>query len=266
MIENKVHFRNAGFTLVEVLVASTIGAFIALVAVSALRTITTGAKMLDTNLEAAAEVRFASKMIHTDLVNLYRDKDQRNTRLIGFAGESGDATGSHVVLYTVGRAKARIDEAEGDVYEVEYYLAKDREGGDDGPQTSVLMRRLWPYPDEEALDPGGILTVIAENIDVFEIRYFDGEEWASEWPEEMETLPQLVEINIVAQPPGRGDMVMESITVNLVRSVGAMASLMGPGQQTQGSEQGPAQGQGSGQGPTQGPSSGQGPTQGPTGR
>jgi general secretion pathway protein J len=229
--KNKVHFGNAGFTLVEVLVASTMGAFIALVAVSALRTITTSAKMLDTNLDAAAEVRFASKMIQTDLVNLYRDRDRKNTKLIGFAEESGDATSSYIVVYTVGRTKARIDEAEGDVYEVEYYLTKNDETESGEGRTSVLMRRLWPYPDEEALEAHGVLTAIAENIDVFEIRYFDGEEWTIEWPEEMETLPQLVEINIVAQPVG-GDAAMESITVNLFRSVGATAGLIGPGEET----------------------------------
>ena len=254
MTKNEVHFENGGFTLVEVLIASTMGAFIALVAVSALRTITTGAKMLDTNLDVAAEVRFASKMIQTDLVNLYRDKEPRNTRLIGLAGESGDTTSSYIVLYTVGRAKARIDEAEGDVYEVEYHLKENDEAeGGQGPG-SVLMRRLWPYPDKEALDPGGVVTVIAENIDVFEVRYFDGQEWSSEWPEEMETLPQLVEINIVAQPPEGGDMVMESIMVNLVRSVGATLGLVGMEQEGQSGQQGDEQ------------SSGQGPTGGPTGR
>jgi general secretion pathway protein J len=238
VIESRVHFRNAGFTLVEVLVASTLGAFIALVAVSALRAITTSAKMLDTNLEVAAEVRFASNMVQTDLVNLYRDKDQKNTRLIGMAGESGDETTSYLVLYTVGRTKARIDKPEGDVYEVEYYLARDQQVENEQGQTSVLMRRLWPYPDKEQVKPGGVLTVIAENIDVFQVRYFDGQDWANEWPEEMETLPQLVEVNIVARPPGGGDMVTESITVNLVRSVGTLAGAIGTGKQTETSGQG----------------------------
>jgi type II secretion system protein J len=214
------------------------GAFIALVAVSALRTITTSAKILDTNLETAGEVRFASKMIQTDLVNLYRDKNRENTRLIGIAGESGDeASSSYVVLYTVGRAKARAAQPEGDVYEVEYFLQRNREAEDEQEQASVLMRRVWPYPDKQQVEPGGILTVIAQNIDVFEVRYFDGQEWAREWPEEMESLPQLVEINIVARPPGRSDMVIESTTVNLLRSVGAVAGLVGTQQQTGGGEQ-----------------------------
>ena len=42
------------------------------------------------------------------------------------------------------------------------------------------MRRLWPNPDKER-DPGGILTVIAEDIEVFGVRFFDGMQWQMDW-------------------------------------------------------------------------------------
>ena len=198
----------------EVLVASTIGAFIALVAVGTLRTITASAERVDSNIEAAAEVRFASNMLARDLVNLYRNQNFRNMKLVGMANESDEGS-SLLTFYTVGRAKARFDQPESDVYEVEYYLVKDKE-------KSTLFRRLWPNPDPNDEDPGGILTVIAEDIEFFEVRFFDGQEWSDEWPEEMELIPQLVEVNIVAKPPSRGSPAMDSIMVNLVRSTGAM--------------------------------------------
>jgi len=251
--EKKSHLKSAGFTLVEVLVASTIGTFVALVAVSALRAITTSATMLDGNVEIAAEVRFASKIIQSDLVNIYRDKDQRNVKLIGMAGESGGGISSYMVFYTVSRAKARSDQPEGDVYEVEYFLTKDEFAEGEEGQKSALMRRLWPYPDEQELEPGGILTAIAENIEVFQVRFFDGQEWSDEWPEEMEALPQLLELNIVAKPSGRANPAMTSITVNLARSVAAAASLIGPEQQAESSQQRGAQGSGSESGTQGGP-------------
>ncbi len=198
----------------EVLVASTIGAFIALVAVGTLRTITASAERVDSNIGAAAEVRFASNMLARDLVNLYRNQNFRNMKLVGMANESDEGS-SLLTFYTVGRAKARFDQPESDVYEVEYYLVKDKE-------KSALFRRLWPNPDPNDEDPGGILTVIAEDIEFFEVRFFDGQEWSDEWPEEMELIPQLVEVNIVAKPPSRGSPAMDSIMVNLVRSTGAM--------------------------------------------
>ena len=199
--------------MVEVLVASTIGSFIALVAVGSLRVIIGGSEAVENNINSAAEVRFAAGMIARDLVNFYRADDYSNTRFIGTIEELDDGSStSYIVFYTVGRTKARVDQPEGDIYEVEYYVTKDEE-------ESVLMRRLWPNPHEE-LEPGGILTVIAENIEVFNIRYFDGEEWAEEWPEESQSMPQLAEITLVGKQIGRAAPMMESVLVNFVRAQG----------------------------------------------
>jgi general secretion pathway protein J len=222
--------RKTGFTLVEALVASTIGAFIALVAVGTLRTITTSAEIAQENIESAAEVGFASKMIARDLQNLYRQQNFRNTKLVGMANDSDEGS-SILTFYMVGRAKARIDQPEGDVYEVEYYLVKNEDN-------SSLFRRLWPNPDPNDENPGGILSVIAEDIEFFQVRFFDGEEWAEEWPEEMQVVPQLIEVNIVAKQPKRGSPAMDSITVNLVRSAGATVEALESGDQGSGAEQG----------------------------
>lgn len=212
----------------EALVASTIGAFIALVAVGTLRTVTTSAEIVDENIEAAAEVRFASNMISNDLVNLYREQNFRNMKLIGAINKS-DESSSILTFYTVGRAKARIDQPEADVYEVEYFLKRIEEKSD-------LYRRLWPNPDPNDEDPGGILSVIAENIEFFEVRFFDGEEWANEWPEEMEVTPQLMEVNIVGKQPSRGNPATESIMFNLVRSAGTTLETVESGGQSFGGQ------------------------------
>ena len=224
----KIYLRKTGFTLVEALVASTIGSFIALVAVGTLRTITVSAERVDSNIEAASEVRFASNMISRDLVNLYREQNFRNMKLVGIANES-DPGSSFLTFYTVGRAKARIDQPEADVYEVEYYLVKDEE-------KSALYRRLWPNPDPNDENPGGILSIIAENIELFQVRFFDGEEWSEEWPEEMEVTPQLIEVNIIGKQQKWGDPAMDSIMVNLVRSTGAMLETPESGEQSSGEQ------------------------------
>lgn len=197
--------------MVEVLAASMIGVFIALVAMSTLRAISASAEMVDSNINVAAEVRFASSIISRDLLNLYRDTNIKNTRLIGRVIESDEGGVSCLTFYTVGKIKARNDQPEGDVYEAEYFLLQSEE-------KSVLCRRLWPNPDPNEVDLRGILTVIAEDIEVFAVRYFDGEEWQIEWPEEMESVPELVEVNIAAKRPGRTDMTVESFIVNFPRS------------------------------------------------
>jgi type II secretion system protein J len=205
-----MYSKKAGFTLVEIMVASTIGAFVALVAVSTLKTVIASSEMLDTAVDAASEVRYASNMVKRDLVNLYRDPNYANTRLVGTIEELSEYNTSYLVFYTLNRTKARPYEPEGDLYEVEYYLVQNED-------TSSLMRRLWPNPNE-AFEPGGVLTTIAENIEIFEVRYFDGEEWYAEWPEDMQALPQLIEVNIVAKQQSRGNPIMESFIINTVRS------------------------------------------------
>jgi len=221
----EIYPKRTGFTLVEVLVASTIGVFIALVAVGALRAITASVEMVDSNINAAAEVRFAAQMIASDLQNLYDDENIENTKFIGTLEDLGqDSYTSYLIFYTLGRTKARIDQPEGDLYEVEYYLMKDEE-------SSLLMRRLWPNPSKD-FEPGGILTVIAEDINTFEVQYFDGEEWSSEWPEEMQALPDLVSISIVARQLNRANPPSETIIVNLSRSEAGDTSILGGGEQT----------------------------------
>ena len=200
--------------------ATTIGAFLILVAIGALRAISTSAKIVTDNIDLAAEVRFASSLIVRDLANLYRDPNSTNMRFVGTVEESPQGTTSFLTFYTVARTKARPDQPEGDVYEVEYYLVTDEE-------QSILFRRQWPYPDpNDTAEPSGVLTAIAENIDVFEVRYFDGTEWSDEWPEEMQTVPQLVEVNIVGKQMGRASPLVESIMANLVRSVGDTATAL----------------------------------------
>lgn len=220
--------------MVEVMVAVTIGGFIMLVAVGTLKAITSSAEMVDSNISAAAEVRFASNMLSRDLVNFYRNENIENTKLIGTVEETGQGSISYLVFYTISRAKARSNQPEGDIYEVEYYLMKDED-------KSLLMRRLWPNPNEED-EPGGILSVIAEDIDVFQVRYFDGEEWSGEWPEEMDVLPQLIEVNIVATPPSRGTPVMESFIANFTRFVVGAVDASESGGQEQGGQGGGGQG------------------------
>ncbi len=208
----KMYLRKTGFTLVEVLVATTIGTFIALVAIGALRAVTVGAQVVEANINTAAEVRFAAKTIRHDLVNMYRTANKRNTKFIAMADNSGAVPTSYLVFYAVNRTKARSQQPEGDVYEVEYYVKVDED-------KSMLMRRLWPNPTDD-LEPGGMLSVIAEGIEVFEARYFDGTEWTYEWPEEMTALPLLVELNIAATQERTGRPVTETIYVNFARSTG----------------------------------------------
>ena len=88
-----------GFTLIEVLAASMIGVFVALVAIGTLKAVSISAEVVDANIRTAAEVRFASNMITNDLVNLYRG---RNMKLIGTIEQTDTDNVGHLTFYTIG--------------------------------------------------------------------------------------------------------------------------------------------------------------------
>lgn len=217
-----IRLRHRGFTLAEVLVASTISGFIAIVAVGAMNAIARTAQTVNRVSEVNAEVRFAARMIAQDLANLYRDANPDNVKLIGVSQVSETGAPPHLCFYTVGRAKARADQPEGDVYEVEYFLGNLEESepgqvsGGSEEDSTVLFRRLWPNPDKDR-EARGILTPIAENIGIFYLRFYDGQEWHGEWIEETRTLPTLVELTLGTTPPEKGDPVLETFTMAFPR-------------------------------------------------
>ncbi len=204
-----------GFTLLEVMVASVIGAFIALVSVGALRAVTAGQAMVNTNIAAADELRYAVELIRSDLANVYRDGSANAMKFVGAFAESDENMITSLTMRIVSLANARRNEPEGDIHEVHYYLME-------GEDKSFLMRRIYPLVGTETEEelPGGVLTAIAENIVGFELMYFDGEEWVPEWPAELNRLPEMVEIVLatVEEKQGRqGNLVARRILASFPR-------------------------------------------------
>ena len=200
--------RFSGFTLLEVMVASIIAGFVALTAVAALHGVTRTRARIDELGTAAGELHYAAGLIRADLENLYRARQITDTRLEG-SDDSDRGGQSRLICWTVSTAKARPDQPEGDLYEAEYRLVR-RENG------TALIRRLWPNPDR-ARQAGGVVTVIAEGIEIFEVRFFDGKEWQPEWTAEQKTLPEQVAV-VLALPVRDGkEKLQESFFVNFTR-------------------------------------------------
>jgi len=189
--------KHEAFTLLEVMIASVMGTFVALVALGSLRTVTAAKQLVAENSSLSDELTFAARRIHTDLVNLYRDGDRSSVKFVGTIEQDDFGAVKNIVFRTVSMTKARPEDTEGDVYEVHYFLRRDDEG-------SVLARRYCPIVGVEEQDEslGGILTIIAEDIVEFDLQYFDESSWVEEWSETEAELPQLVQVTMSA---GTGD-------------------------------------------------------------
>jgi len=244
--------RHNGFTLAEVLVASTLSGFIAIVAVAAMNAVSNTAQTVSRVSEIDGEIRFAARMIAQDLANLYRDPNPENMKLLGVSQGADSPGPPFLTFHTVGRAKARTDQPEGDVYEVEYFLGTRQEqdlgslSGGTSEEPTVLFRRLWPNPDKER-PPRGVLTPISGNIGIFYMRFYDGQEWRGEWTEEMRMLPKLIEVTLGTVPPEKGDPVLEIFTVAFPRMAEVAGTNLpqegtGEGGQPSGSQQSGNQG------------------------
>lgn len=181
-----------GFTLLEMIISSVLGAFIAIVALSGLRSVTAARGAIDKHSEAVDELRIAAEQIRADLVNV--QPVGRAIRFEGLLEQSGSVSSPRLIFRTFSRKKARMDQPESELYEIEYFVTDDKKG-------KSLMRRVCPivginsWVAQEKTD-GGILEVVAEPIVGLDIMYFDNGNWSSQWSAENMRPPQLVLVQI----------------------------------------------------------------------
>jgi type II secretion system protein J len=214
------------FTLIEVVLALLIGSFIAVIAFGALKGVSTSSKRLNSHIESSSEINYICDKIKQDLNNLFKDKKAENRKFVCELVETEGMPSSRLLFYTVSCNKARKLEPEGDVYEVEYRLIENEDG------QTLFVRRLWPNPDKEN-QPGGVMTVLARNVKAFSVKCHDGTEWLTQWPEENDKLPALVEISVLATVGDSDKILTESVIINLLRNQGDQAILDSTEEETQ---------------------------------
>ena len=190
--------KNKAFTLVEVLLASLISVFVTLTAVAVMRTVISAKEKTINFINVNDKLRFAGQMIKKDIANIYRDKNKEGMKFIAeiLPAQANQMPTQSLMLNTIRRTKARPAEPETDVYEVQYFLKYN----DLRDSASLMMRtcpRIAGIEEEKDLS-AGIVILLAEDIESFDLRFFDGKQWQLTWPEDMENLPELVELNISA--------------------------------------------------------------------
>ncbi|MBN1845980.1 MAG: prepilin-type N-terminal cleavage/methylation domain-containing protein [Sedimentisphaerales bacterium] len=214
-----------GFTLLEILVATIIAAFISVTAVAALRAVIGSQEKLEERLRVNAELRYAAHQIRQDCMNFYRSRDPRQTKLVATLDRAGGVPSSRIVFYLTNTLKARRDYPEGDLYEVEYFLEaqEPQDGAEVTEDSLVLMRRLWPNPNADAR-PAGVVAAVARGILIFSVRYYDGQEWLEEWPAERQDLPQAVMVDLATKTPRSNELLTEKMLIRPPRWPGSQPS------------------------------------------
>ena len=207
--------RQSGFTLVELVAATTLTVLIAGSTVAILRS--TGAVRQRVNAQTALQhrARTAVTTIATALRNAYRSGGDQGV-LEGTNAWADDTPADRVRFFTVSRRTIRQGQPESDVRECEFFLCELTE---DMPP--VLMQRIDSTRNEKP-DGGGVVRCVAENIVGMDLAYHDGQQWQDEWPEQTKGWPIAIRIRLaVLGEAGPTAVWTTSRIVNFPRRPGA---------------------------------------------
>ncbi len=177
--------------MLEVILAAVLTAFVAMVAVAGLRSISMTRTTISQASEAADSLRCAAEILERDLASVVCNQG------IIFEGIAADWSigmppSLRMRVYQVD-SPARPNAPESDLYEVEYSLLQSED-------KRLFVRRICPLvgvEEDRTETSGGVLTVLSESIVDFQMQYFDGSQWLDYWLTETE-LPQLVLITLLA--------------------------------------------------------------------
>ncbi len=179
-----------GFTLLELVVAASLVGLVAAAGVTLTNQL--GEARLRAERAAAhhAEADAAISAIGTALQNLFRNHERRPLAFVGTQQTLDGRPADRLRFFTVSDAPVRPGSPESDVHEVEFYLEAAEENG-----PAVLMQRTDPTRNAEP-DGGGVLERVAGQIVALSFEYFDGQQWAVDWPEDLSRLPVAVRVRV----------------------------------------------------------------------
>ena len=194
---------NAGFTLLELLVAIAVLAMISTLIYSAfagMRSSKEGIERLnDRHHEGREAMRRLTRELQSAYISKHRPADTGamvvNTAFVGKRGTPAD----RIDFNSFSSRRYDRDSHVSDQCELSYYGARDPKN----PDVLDLVRRIDAYPDIEP-DKGGRVDVVATDIDLFDLEYLDALTglWAEEWDSTQATdqpdrLPIQVRITLV---------------------------------------------------------------------
>lgn len=179
----------AAFTLVELIVATTLTVLVAGSTVAILRSTSAACQRADKQLELQQQARSGVLAIATALRNAHRQSD-KDTSLEGLDDWLEDAPADRIRFFTVSHKTIRLGQPESDVKECQFFLTElpDRD-------LPALMRRTDPTRNERP-DDGGVIELVAENVLGLNLTYHDSIAWRDDWPEDTRDWPVAVRIEL----------------------------------------------------------------------
>lgn len=171
--------RNAGFTLIEIMVATAIASIIMVMMYASYRSIFNSIMRSTGHAEFYENVNLAISKIDQDISNTYYAKNNKNIRFT-CEDEGGNSV---LTLASVNHTDTSISGSlntpnhVSDVREVSYYLKQDRATA--GLFTLIKKEKI-NYWEEEAID-GGTENILLPNVVSLKFDFHRGEQWDENW-------------------------------------------------------------------------------------
>ncbi len=217
-----------GFTLVEVIVASVITAFVMGSVSMSLAQLSRAKSTTKERLDAYLRADVALESLRRDVASVLRSDDLFWTRLLiedsSITTPLGQLDRDQILLFTTRmRPLHDIDfNGEGVEYETQYRIEVD----DLGP---VLWQRRDSVPDEHP-DAGGMLTPLVEGIIGLMIEAYDGIQWYDDWDSDNDGLPWALRLTVTASGHRNAEDVFEA-PVAILSTIVAIDRVVPPPQE-----------------------------------
>lgn len=195
---------NSAFTLVELMLATVIGALVVIVALSAYRNVSRSRTEADYYSRLMAHGRYALDRIRDDLANFYPCITDNGISFVGTPTTTAAEIHSDQLRFYIAadpKIEKNLDrytvdspeQTAGDLYEIEYQLKFN-----ENDHIAALYRRIGPLTNPQQGNPAGRLTQIAQNIKSLQFEYYEksSNHWISQWQND-QAAPELVRVSML---------------------------------------------------------------------
>lgn len=178
-----------GFTLVELLLAATLGVLVVAAAFSSISVVLKGYRDYKDRSIIYEPARAALTRMSREISSAFLSPHGGKTRFIGIDQQVEGLAVDEMIFLSVINKPQYSGEPMSDVCEVHYYIDFD-------PETPErwLQVRYDPTPDDDPLT-GGMSYLLGPHIVAMSMLYFDGSYWVAEWDSEQD-IPMAISITI----------------------------------------------------------------------
>ena len=206
-----------GFTLIEMIVAGVVTAFVVGAVAMSLSQLTRAKSTCKHRLDAHLRADAAMNSLRRDIASVIRTDDLFWTRLVinddQVSSPLGTLDRDEILVYNNAIRPTRDIKyhGEGMEFESQYRVAEDRQG-------PVLWQRRDAVPDEFERG-GGTAVPLAEGILSLSLEAYDGYEWKREWDSDYDGVPYAVRVTVMASGQRLGEDAYDTTALAVLRTV-----------------------------------------------